>query len=77
MIMMHSGITPIPEGWAICDGSEYTFNGVTSTTPDLRNKFIKAVATVSEIQNVNNPDLTEYNEFTLTEEHLPKHSHPH
>lgn len=77
MIMMHSGITPIPEGWAICDGSDYTFNGVTSTTPDLRNKFIKAVATVSEIKNVNNPDLTEHNEFTLTEEHLPKHNHPH
>jgi hypothetical protein len=27
MIVMHSGITPIPEGWAICDGNEYTYNG--------------------------------------------------
>ena len=77
MIMMHSGITPIPEGWAVCDGSEHTFNGVTSKTPDLRNKFIKAVATASEVNNNNNPDLNENNEFILSEQHLPKHNHPH
>lgn len=77
MIMMHSGITPIPEGWAICDGNEYTYKGVTSTTPNLVNKFIKAVATPEEIMEVNNEDLNEQNEFKLTSEHLPNHTHPH
>ena len=77
MIMMHSGITPIPEGWAICDGNEYTYKGVTSTTPNLINKFIKAVATPEEIMEVSNVNLNEYNEFRLTSEHLPSHTHPH
>lgn len=77
MIMMHSGITPIPEGWAICDGNEYTYKGVTSTTPNLINKFIKAVATPEEITAVNNQDLNDQNEFKLTAEHLPNHTHPH
>ena len=36
MIMMHSGIVPIPSGWAVCDGGTYTHNGLTSSTPDLR-----------------------------------------
>lgn len=40
MIMMYSGTSSIPSGWAICDGS----NG----TPDLRGKFIKAVGTFDD-----------------------------
>lgn len=77
MIIMHSGITAIPEGWAICDGNEYTYNGITSRTPNLINRFIKAVGTVSDISTVNNPDLNSANEFNLDERHLPSHSHPH
>jgi predicted heme/steroid binding protein len=77
MIMMHSGVTPIPEGWAICDGNEYTYKGVTSITPNLINKFIKAVATPEEVMEVSNIDLNESNEFKLTSEHLPNHTHPH
>jgi hypothetical protein len=77
MIMMHSGIAEIPEGWAICDGNEYTYKGVTSRTPNLVNRFIKAVATLEEIKECINPDLNDANEFKLTKEHLPEHNHPH
>lgn len=77
MIIMHSGIVPIPEGWAICDGGEYEFEGVKSTTPNLINRFIKAVATVEEIASIDNSDINEKGEITLKEENLPSHSHPH
>lgn len=77
MIIMHSGIEPIPNGWAICDGNEYTFNGVTSKTPNLINRFIRAVETVEEIKGTDNDDMNENGEITLTTDHLPVHSHPH
>lgn len=54
MIIMHSGITDIPEGWAICDGNEYTYNNIASKTPDLRNRFIKAVGDINEIKSEDN-----------------------
>jgi microcystin-dependent protein len=74
MIVMHSGITPIPEGWAICDGNEYTYNGITSITPNLIGRFIKATNNKDDIKNIDNyPD----NNLTLTTDYLPKHSHPH
>ena len=74
---MHSGITPIPEGWAICDGNTYTYNGITSVTPNLIGRFIKAVGNNIDVVEVNNPNLTSTNEFTLTIDHLPEHNHPH
>ena len=77
MIVMHSGITPIPEGWAICDGNTYTYNGITSITPNLIGRFIKAVGSNTDVKEVNNPDLTSTNGFTIMKDHLPKHSHPH
>lgn len=77
MIVMHSGVTAIPSGWAVCDGGEYEFNGVVTQTPNLINKFIKAVGTSAEVQAVNNSDLNESNDFQLKESHLPSHSHPH
>lgn len=43
MIIMHSGIGGVPAGWAVCDGGTYTYDGVTSVTPDLRGRFIKSV----------------------------------
>lgn len=77
MIIMHSGLEPIPKGWAICDGGEYEWDGIISTTPNLINRFIKAVATVDEIKETDNEDINDKGEFQLKEEHLPKHSHPH
>ena len=77
MIMMYSGIEEIPEGWAICDGNSYTFNGITSQTPNLINKFIKAVSSVEDVKEFINPDLNGDNELTLKLEHLPEHKHSH
>ena len=77
MIVMHSGIEDIPLGWAICDGNEYEWNGVKSQTPNLIDKFIKAVGSTSEIKENINDSLNEAGELVLKEEHLPKHSHPH
>lgn len=48
MIMMFSG-NSIPEGWAVCDGQKYVYNNTFITTPNLTNKFIKAVNNSSEI----------------------------
>lgn len=77
MIIMHSGIEDIPEGWAPCDGGEYEWNGKKSKTPDLTNRFIKAVTSASEVKETDNEDINDKGEFQLKEEHLPKHSHPH
>lgn len=33
--------TQVPSGWALCDGSAYTFNGLTTRTPDLRGRYIR------------------------------------
>lgn len=67
-IAMYNGRSEIPEGWAICDGN----NG----TPNLVGKFIKAVSEIDQIGD-NESELNENNEFIITQEHLPKHSHPH
>lgn len=77
MIIMYSGINDIPEGWAICDGSEHVYNGVTVVTPNLTNRFIKAVSNINEIGFVNNEQLNENNELYLSKEHLPQHTHSH
>jgi microcystin-dependent protein len=77
MIMMFDGKADIPEGWAICDGQTYTYKGVETITPNLVGRFIKAVTDVTQVGVVNQGHLTEDNDFTLTQEHLPQHSHPH
>lgn len=76
MIVMHSGETAIPEGWAICDGKVHTYDGETITTPNLTGRFIKAVTTKEAIGEVNNSDFIENtNTFQLMETHLPNHTH--
>lgn len=77
MIIMHSGLGGIPSGWAPCDGGTHTYDGITSVTPNLVNKFIKAVDYTENVGEVLNPDLTSNNEFTLEKRHLPEHNHPH
>lgn len=67
-ITMFDGTSEIPKGWAICDG--------TNGTPNLVGKFIKAVSSFDKVGE-NESQLTENNEFTITQEFLPKHSHPH
>lgn len=76
MIVMHSGITAIPEGWAICDGGTYQYLGESITTPNLTGRFIKAVNTREEVKEINNSDFIENtNTFQLMENHLPNHTH--
>lgn len=77
MIIMHSGFETPPEGWAVCDGGTYSYYGESITTPDLRDRFIKGVTSINDVKAVDNPDLKNGNEFTITEEHLPEHNHPH
>lgn len=74
MIIMYSGADPIPDGWAICDGSEHTYNGVTTITPNLVGNFIKAVGNADD---VGQKTVNENNQITLTTSNLPEHSHPH
>ena len=69
MIMMFNGQSEIPEGWAICDGKEHKYKGVTTVTPNLIGKFIKA-AESSGATGGNN-------EITISASNLPEHSHPH
>lgn len=67
-IAMFNGKAELPEGWAICDG--------TNGTPNLVGKFIKAVASADEVGD-NDSILDENNESILSQDYLPKHSHPH
>lgn len=69
MIMMFDGSSEIPEGWAICDGQEHEYKGVTTVTPNLIGKFIKA----SESSGTTGGN----NEITISASNLPEHSHPH
>lgn len=68
MIVMHSGMTNIPEGWAICDGNTYTYNNVSTTTPNLIDKFIKASSSTGEgeiIYDSNNTNPLKLNYYSL------------
>ena len=69
MIMMFDGSAEIPEGWAICDGKEHEYKGVTTVTPNLIGKFIKAAESSGTIGG--------NNEITISASNLPEHSHPH
>lgn len=76
MIVMHSG-SNIPDGWAPCDGKEYEYQGQKYRTPNLVGRFIKAVGSYADIGEGNVRNDGKSNEFTLKEQHLPAHTHPH
>lgn len=60
MIIMHCGNIPIPDGWAVCDGNEITYDGVSYTPPNLKDKFIKAAEeTVADSEVVEDPNYTD------------------
>ena len=67
-ITMFSGTSEIPKGWALCDG--------TNGTPNLVGKFVKGAESLEAIGDIAS-ELSEDNELTLQEKHLPKHTHPH
>ena len=35
MVMLFSKDEVVPDGWAVCDGKEYSYNGVSYKTPNL------------------------------------------
>lgn len=57
MIIMYNQSDNIPEGWAICDGQEYEYNGIVSQTPDLTNKFIYPTSLVEGTTEIINYTL--------------------
>jgi len=61
MIVMWHGGTPVPFGWAICNGE----NG----TPNLIDKFIKGSTESGEIGGNTG------NMVTLSEDNIPQHTH--
>lgn len=75
-VIMFDGRSPIPPGWAICDGE----NG----TPDLTGKFIKGAYKNDEnkwyvgeinVDTIEFDDKTKTSQFKLTSEYLPTHEH--
>ena len=62
-IIMWNGTTP-PDGWAICDGNNYT--------PDLRNRFIVGVGSGYGLGATGGEA-----EHTLTIAEMPSHTHQH
>lgn len=65
LIAMHSGLESIPYGWAICDGGVYEYNGTYTQTPNLVDRFIKAVSSKSDVGPV---DVSGSDTFSKTEE---------
>jgi len=75
MIMMWSGsVATIPDGWALCDGSTHTIDGVQVRTPNLCHKFVRGVQQVAE--DAYDMDATGGADMvTLTENQIPSHTH--
>ena len=70
-IIMWSGAT-VPEGWGICNGSQYTYEGKTTQTPNLADRFIVAAGQSYDIGATGGT-----NSVTLTVDQMPSHSHSH
>ena len=70
-IIMWSGETT-PEGWGICNGSSYVYEGNTSQTPNLADRFIVAAGNSYDIG-----DIGGANSVQLTVGQLPSHTHSH
>lgn len=64
------GPVSIPTGWITCDGSQFTFEGTTYTTPDLRDKFIVGSGNSYSFKN-SGGEAT----HVLTQNETPDHAH--
>lgn len=73
-------------GWALCDGTVATFNGESTTTPDLRERFIVGAGVSGNTQNTTNPITNSTGGYTvntvggchsvqLSEGEMPLHKH--
>ena len=52
MIIMYNQSVDIPDGWAICDGNEYEYNGIVSKTPNLTEKFIYPTTSLVDTETI-------------------------
>lgn len=78
IIVMWSGNPgKLPEGWKLCDGSQYYVNaeGVIITTPDLRGRFIAGYHPGDGDYNNVNSDKGGSKSVKLETSHMPSHSH--
>lgn len=62
IVMWSGALTAIPEGWALCDG--------TQGTPDLRNRFVVGAGAAYAPGDVGG-----FDQVTLTIAQMPSHSH--
>jgi microcystin-dependent protein len=70
-IIMWSNPSTIPSGWVICNGSTYTKNNITVTTPDLRGRFVVCSGTNFPRSSPVGGSTT----ITLSVNNLPSHNH--
>ena len=52
MIIMYNQSTNIPDGWAICDGNEYEYDGIVSKTPNLTEKFVYPTTSLVDTETI-------------------------
>ena len=62
IVMWSGALSAIPEGWALCDG--------TQGTPDLRNRFVVGAGAVYA-----SGDVGGFDQVTLTVAQIPAHTH--
>ncbi|MFH1367992.1 MAG: hypothetical protein ABII64_02570 [Elusimicrobiota bacterium] len=79
IIMWSGSVNNIPEGWALCDGEEHTYNGVPTTTPNLENRFVIGSNNASgtpktDILGTSN-QTGGYSTVMLDISQIPSHSH--
>ncbi|MBT9394864.1 hypothetical protein KLP40_16990 [Hymenobacter sp. NST-14] len=60
---------PLPTGWALCDGSAYSYLGTTYRTPNLIDRFVQGCRPEALGQSGGAPA------YRLEIEHLPRHHH--
>ena len=70
IIMWSGSVGDIPSGWGLCDGTTYTFKGVTTAAPDLQNRFIVGAGDSYAVGATGGE-----NNVTLTEAQMPEHDH--
>ena len=75
MVLAWSGsIDQIPNGWSLCDGTNYT--GGSDKKPDLRGRFILGHGQGFNLNNRNMDDIGGEENVTLNINQMPKHKHP-
>lgn len=70
IIMWSGAVSSIPTGWGLCDGTVYTYSGVSTQSPNLTDRFIVGAGNDYDVG-----DTGGANSVTLTTSQMPSHSH--